>query len=51
MNIPFKYSNTQLTKGKGHHVDDVSKHASKNSLCSSSYEINIEAAAQNRALQ
>ena len=43
LNIPFKYSNAQLTRGKGHSVDDVPKCVSPNCLCSSSYEENNEA--------
>ena len=43
LNIPFEYSNVQLTRGEGHHFDDVPKHTSPNFLCSSSYEANSEA--------
>ena len=43
MNIHFKYFYAQLTRDEGHHVDDVTMHASPNWLCSSSYEVNSEA--------
>ena len=51
LNIPFKYFDTQLTKGRRHHVDGIPNHMSTNYLCSSSYEPNSYAIAQSRALQ
>ena len=51
LDIPVKYSDAKLTKGRWHHVDHVPKCTSTNSLCNSSYETKSVAAAQNRALQ
>ena len=46
-----EYSDVHLIKDEGHCVDDVPECVSPNCLCSSSYEVNIKATAQNRALQ
>ena len=42
LNIPFEYSDVQLTRDEGHCVDDVSKSAKPNCQSSSSYKVNSE---------